>query len=399
MTKRLTLFGAAIMSTLLALAVLWQFRIVLVYVLVSLVLAATVRPFIKIWSGRSIAMRLVLLPLYLVILGCLGYLIFLVGRFALGDIQQLAHALSMQDEWKLPIWLEGSAFHKALVMRLPPPSSLFEAATVIQAKLSLAAVLGFTEGVGGIVSGIFVIIFFSIYWSIHQIHFERLWLSLLPSGQRNQARGVWRAVEPALGAYIRRELTKSALAALLFGLGYWLLGSRYPALLALIGALAWLVPVVGAALAVILPLSIGLLTSVQLGLLTALYTLVVLIALRVWVQPRLFRRTRDNPILTLVILLAMADAFGLLGIIAAPPLSVICQILWDLLVSNRRASGAAARVSDLKERQEHLWVVIREMDEQPPPLVISGMERLADLLEKAEPILQPPLPAEPSDPS
>ena len=66
-------------------------------------------------------------------------------------------------------------------------------------------------------------------------------------------------------------------------------------------------------------LLVGLLTSVQLSLFTALYALVVLIALGVWVKPRLFNRRWDNPILTVVLLIALADAFGLVGIIVAPP--------------------------------------------------------------------------------
>lgn len=123
----------------------------------------------------------------------------------------------------------------------------------------------------------------------------------------------------------------------------------------------------------------------------------MLIALQVWVEPRLYRRKWDNPILTLVILLAMADAFGLLGMIVAPPLSAVCQILWNLLVSNRLSSGAAAQISDLKERQTNLLAVIKEMDELPPQLVVSSMERLTNLLEKAEPILQANLPAKPPD--
>ena len=60
-------------------------------------------------------------------------------------------------------------------------------------------------------------------------------------------------------------------------------------------------------------------------------------------------------------------------------------------------SGAAAQVSDLKERQARLRTAIAEMEEQPPPLVISSMERLAYLLEKAEPILPAALPSEPAD--
>jgi hypothetical protein len=133
---------------------------------------------------------------------------------------------------------------------------------------------------------------------------------------------------------------------------------------------------------------VGLLTSVQLSLITVLYTLVALLALGIWVRPRLFDRRWDNPILTIVLLIALQNAFGLLGILIAPPLSAAFQILWKLLVSHRQASGAAAQVSDLKERQERLWAIIGAMDEPPPALVASSMERLAELIEKAEPVLQ-----------
>ncbi len=396
MTKQLVVFGTGVMTTLLALVVLWQFRIVVVYVLISLMLAAALRPLVNRLVGQGLIARVAWILLYLIALASLGFLLFQIGKTAISEIQQLSHTVSVQDEWKLPLWLEGSSFQQALVERLPPPSKLFEVLTGDQGQLVLPAILGFTEGAAGIVSGALVILFLSLYWSINQIHFERLWLSLLPSELRKHARGIWRTIENDLGAYIRSEVVQSLLAALLLGLGYWLLGSPYPMLLAVIGGLAWLIPVVGAVLAVIPPLLMGLLTSVQLSLFTALFALVVLIVLKIWVEPRLFRRKWDNPILTLVILLAMADAFGLLGIIVAPPLSAVCQILWNLLVSNRLASGAAAQISDLKERQARLRDSLGEMD-VPPPLVISSMERLTGLLEKAEPILQAALPVIPSD--
>jgi putative permease len=398
MTKQIIRFGAAVMTTLLALVVLWQFRIVFVYVLISLTLAAALRPLVNRLVGRGFVVRVAWILLYLVALGSFGFLLFQTGETAINEIQHLAQSVSVQDTWRLPIWLEGSSFQQALVARLPPPSKLFEAVTGDQGQLVLPVLLGFTQGIGGVVSGILVILVLSIYWSINQIHFERLWLSLLPSGQRKQVRGIWRTVELDLGAYIRGEVIQSLLAGLLLGLGYWLLGSPYPALLALAGALACLIPVVGVALAVIPVLLVGLLTSVQLSLFTALYAVVVLIALGVWVKPRLFNRRWDNPILTVVLLIALADAFGLVGIIVAPPLSVVCQILWSRLVSRRTVSGAAALVSDLKERQARVWDTIRAMDEPHLPLVTSSMERLTRLIEKAEPILQAALPVEPSEP-
>jgi putative permease len=396
MTKRLVGIGTAVMTTLLALLVLWQFRIVVVYVLISLALAAAVRPLVNRLVGRSFVVRVTWILLYLVVLGGFGFLLFLSGKTAMNEIQQLGHTVSVQDQWKLPIWLEGTLFQQVLVARLPLPSKLFEAITGSQGQLILPAILGITQGIAGVVSGILVIFFLTLYWIINQIHFERLWLSLLPSGQRKQARDIWRTIEPDLGAYIRSQVVHSLLVGLLLSLGYWALGSPYPTLLALAGALACLIPVVGAVLAVIPPLLLGLLTGVQLILFTVLYTLIVLIVLWVWVKPRLFNRIWDNPILTLIILIALANIFGLLGIIIAPPISAVCQILWNLLVSHRLASGAGAQVSDLRERQEQIWATIRAMDE-PLPLVTSSMERLTLLIEKAEPILQAALPAEPPE--
>ncbi|MBE0410059.1 MAG: AI-2E family transporter [Anaerolineales bacterium] len=397
MTKQLVVFGMAVMTTLLALAVLWQFRTVVIYLLISLMLAATLRPLVRHLGGRGFVVRMAWILLYLVALVSFGFFLILIVDTTINEIQQLANIVSVQDEWLLPLWLEGSSLQQALVARLPVPSKLFEAVTGDQGQLVLPALLGFTRNIFGLVSGVLVILILSFYWSINQSHFEQLWLSLLPSTQRKQAREIWQTIESDTGAYIRSQLIQSLLAGLLLGLGFWLLGSPYPALLALTGALASLIPVVGAALVVIPVLLVGLLTSVQLSLYTTLYVLVFLIALGVWVKPRLFKRRWNNPILTVVLLVALADTFGLVGIIVAPPVSVVCQILWSHLVSRRPVSGAAAQISDLQDRQARLWEAIRTMDEPPLKLVMSSMERLSHLIEESEPILQASLLDKPSE--
>jgi Predicted permease len=398
MTRQIIRIGAAVMITLLALGLLWQFRTAAVYVLISLILAAALRPLVNRLVGRRFFVRMAWILFYLVALVSFGFLLFLTGKAAVNEIQLVSLSVSMQDSWRLPLWLQGSTTQQGLVASLPPPSKIFLAITGSQGQLVLPAVLGFTQNIGDVVSGALVILFLSIYWSINQIHFERLWLSLLSSIHRKQVRDIWRIVEPELGTYIRSEIIQSLLAGLLLGLGYWLLGSPYPALLAVTGAIFWLVPVIGAPLALILPLLMGLLTSWQLSLFSGVYTLVVLIAMELWVEPSLFKHKWDNPILTLVIILAMADAFGFIGILVAPPLSAVCQILWNLLVSRRMVAGAAIQVSDLKERQASVWDNIKAMDEPPNAMVKNSMERLTGLLEKAEPILQAVLPTDIPEP-
>jgi predicted PurR-regulated permease PerM len=252
----------------------------------------------------------------------------------------------------------------------------------------LPAVLGFTQGVAGLVSGVVIILILSLYWITNKNYFERLWLSLLPSGQRKQARDVWQTIEPDLGDYIRSQIIYSLLAGLLLGLGYWVIGSPYLMLLSFFVALACLIPFVGSVVAVIIPLLVGVLTGMPYTLLMVVYTLVVVTALGVWVKPRLFYRRWDNPILTLVILIALANAFGLIGVLIAPPLSAVCQILWSLLVNQRLALGTVAQYTDFKQRQEKVWATIKIMDEPPPPMVFNTMERLTRLIERAESLVQ-----------
>lgn len=387
MTKRLVWMGTAVMSTLLALLLLWQFRTAVIYMLISLALAVAVRPLVKRQTGRGLVRRLIVISLYLITLGGFAFLLFLIGGWTIRDIQELGRQLSTQDAWRQPVWLQGSSFQQLLDGWLPPPSELFATIVGDQGQLVLPAVLSFSQGVFSVLSGGLIVLFLSLYWSIDQVHFERLWLSLLPPEQRARVRDIWQTIESDLGGYIRSEVVQSLLAGLLLGLGYWALGSPYPTLLALSGAIMLLIPVAGATLAVIPPLLLGLLTGVPLSLFTAVYTLVVVAALKWLVEPRLSYPRRANSVLTLVFLIALADAYGLFGIILAPPLSAVCQILWNRMISHRTTSGAAVQISDLKERQAQLWATIKTMDEPPPPWVVNSMTRLTHLIEQAEPTL------------
>ena len=170
MTKQLARFSAAVMVTLLALVVLWQFRIVVVYVLISLTLAASLRPLNQLLVGKNIVVRVAWILLFLTALGGFGFLLFLAGKTAINEMQLLARTVSVQDEWILPIWLKGSSFQLALVGRLPPPSQLFNALIGNQGELVLPAILDITQGIGSVTSGILIILFLSIYWVISQIH-------------------------------------------------------------------------------------------------------------------------------------------------------------------------------------------------------------------------------------
>ncbi|PKN99541.1 MAG: hypothetical protein CVU42_07460 [Chloroflexi bacterium HGW-Chloroflexi-4] len=388
MSRKIVRFVLAIMTTLLALVIFWQFRIAIIYVFISLTLAAVVRPLSTRLIGKGLFTRILWTMVYIiVILGFVSLLIFSL-RLAFFELQNLTAELSVRDAWVFPDWLKGTSIQNTMENWLPPPSDLFHAFTGDKGQFILPTLLGIVKNVGGMVAGAIVILILSIYWSINQIHFERLWLSLFAAEQRKKARSIWRNVEPEVGAYVRNQVLLSMVAGLLLGVGYWLLGSSYPVFMALAGALACLIPVVGLPLALLPPLLVGLITSTQLSLFTTLYALTVMVLLVVFVKPRIFKLRWNNPLPTLVLLLVLADAFGVIGIIIAPPISAVCQILWSRLVSHRLPSGASANISDLKQRKENILLRIDEMGESSRPLIESSMEKLSELIIKAEPLLK-----------
>ena len=76
MTRQIIRIGAAVMITLLALGLLWQFRTAAVYVLISLILAAALRPLVNRLVGRRFFVRMAWILFYLVALVSFGFLAF-----------------------------------------------------------------------------------------------------------------------------------------------------------------------------------------------------------------------------------------------------------------------------------------------------------------------------------
>jgi predicted PurR-regulated permease PerM len=230
-----------------------------------------------------------------------------------------------------------------------------------------------------------------VYWSSDQEHFKRLWFSLLPFQARARARDVWQNIETGFGAYLRSQVIQTVLAALLLGFGYQVLDLKYPVALALIGAIGWLIPWVGVLLAVIPAALVGLSISPPLGLLAAALTIGVLAFLEHVVEPRLFRRAQFSSLLAVIVLLVLADEYGFMGILAAPPLAAAIQIFAGQIIraTTRSMATPAAHPIDLTQPigvlRERLASVQARLAAQPEsrPDLVNLVERLTQLIEQA----------------
>lgn len=400
---RLALNTVVVLAVLTGIYVVWQLRAPVVLFALSLAVAASVRPTID-WLARRGLPRLAAMAVaYLLVFGSIGLLaLFIAGPLA-AQVQQLGDDFVAAYQMAFDEWKEGDPAKRAIAAKLPPPDDLFGALAGEQGAALAHAALGATFTLFGMAVDLVIILFLGVYWSIDQVHFERLWLSMLPVERRGAARELWRAIEDEVGAYVRSEAVQCLAAGLLLWLGYAALGTRYPVLLALVGAIAWLVPWIGVLLAAsaVATLSLPAILLDPSGawrsLLPALlHTSAVLLALQLWVEPRFFDRRRYNALITAVIIFGMADLAGLLGLVLGAPLAAALQIAGHQWMRLRLAPDAESQQAALSfgQRLSAARAALQKR-KRPSPELANMIDRLAAIADDAETLLTQPLPRSP----
>ncbi|HVW39652.1 MAG TPA: AI-2E family transporter [Pirellulales bacterium] len=397
--KRVAVNTSIVLATLAGLYVLWEMRKAAVLFLLSLGVAAALRPVTKFLARRGLPQWLAITIAYLVALGIPAILLLLAGQPLIEQARSAADDVARAYDHIKDDWIKKSAWRQAVVARLPPPEQLSQA-LVGESGASLAtALLGATFSAFGAAIDFVLMIFLSIYWSIDRVHFERLWLSLLPARERSQTRELWRTIEAKVGDYARSEAVQAIAAGLVLWLGYVAIGQPYPALLALIGALVWLIPWVGAAiaLAAVLLLSLpklivdGGASFMTVTLPAACFTVAVLLVLELTIEPKFFNRRSYNALVTAIVAIGMAEIWGVLGLLLGPPVSAIMQIAaWQWINRASKAESAPAPVAAeaFEQRYESIREAMRRV-ETPRPELLTFVERLENLVHEAR-RLSPP---------
>ena len=390
--KRVATFTLAVLGTLLSLGLLWQFRNVVLLFLLSLALAAALRPLADRQVDLGWPRGRALLLVYGLTFALVAILIFAVGGPLLEELRQVADSFVLTYDAVYRQWPNGTAFQQAVAGALPAPADLYAAIAGPRGAAALQGLVGATASLFDVLSNALVVVMLSLYWGSDQARFERLWLSILPAEQRARAREVWRAIESGVGAYLRSEVTQSVLAGLLLGTGYWLMGVPLPVLLGVFSALAWLVPWLGALLALGPLLLVAGLTSPLLALSAGLFTVLVFCLLEFWVEPRLYNRRQYSALVVALLVIMLGEAYGLLGVIVAPPLAAALQILLNTLRAPAPTTAdqpLAEQFMALEERLTAVRAALAAEGATPSPQLTSLVDRLEKLLDESAAVLAP----------
>jgi predicted PurR-regulated permease PerM len=350
--KRIALAAALSLATLTVAALLWRFRGAAILFALSLVLAAAARPAIdglEKRTGRSFAVALS----YVLGLALFIMFAYLVSRGVLGELDSAADRLSAAyDQLRLRAG-SSRAFPALLFGRLPPAAALYHAIGGARPTLLLDQAVGLTRNTIEIAAQIIVVVALSAYWCTSREGFERIWLSLVPAPQRPRARDVWRAVERAVGSHVRGELAASVLAALVLAVIFRVAHLPLPMLPALAAGVLRLVPFFGVPAAAGAAFVAGSTVSIAAGAAAAAATVVAIVAIDRIVARRLLDARRPSPTLTVFLVVALVDAFGVIGIVFASTLATAIEsCVGRLIMTHPQKARREQTLATLRERIE-----------------------------------------------
>jgi predicted PurR-regulated permease PerM len=378
--KKLIRASIAIATTLVILILVWQFSSAIVLFALSLAVAAALRPSINYIAQQRKSKKLALGIVYTLLIGLVVGLLLLTSQFLARDLQIATDDFVTAYERALTVWpQDGTLFQQVLAEQLPPSADLYQTLTSPEGVPALAGIFGVAQNLLSILGRMALIIILSLYWSADQLRFERLGLSLLPNESRPKALHVWRSVEAAVGAYLRSEVVQTILAGLLLGLGYWLMGVRYPMLFTLWGAIARLIPWFGVMIAALPLVVVEMTNSPLVGLAATIYTVGLLLLLKIVIEPRYFHRQSYSLLLFVVFVIILAESFGVIGVMLAPLLAVTVQILFQELYpipSRKFSSERLDKVIELRQRLAEVRRQIQGSRSRQTALIVNRLNYL-----------------------
>jgi predicted PurR-regulated permease PerM len=383
--KRVLATTAVIFVVVLGALALWQMREMVQLFLLALVLASGLEPTIRLLTRRNMRRTRATALTFGATLVSL-----ILGMFLFGS---LAYADMLTGIEGVPAWYETTRRQLAstggwqgeLGRILPQTAALVEALAGAQLSELGSVAFGLTTSAFSWSILLLSIVSLGFYWLLDQPRFERLWLSLLPLQMRVSVRAIWKKIFAEVGIYVRGvtvivTLTTVALAGIFSAL-------QVPGavLLAVMGGLAQVIPLLGVPIALLPAVLALVMRGPVTGALTFGLALLVMVIIKGVVAPRLFRHgVNTNPVLVILLIMAVAKIGGLMMIVLAPPLAAAIQTSLRLF-TRERASIQTSEEQQVEVLQEQLDLLEQQSgDEEYGPQMKSLLARARNVLDRAD---------------
>lgn len=312
-----------ILGIIFAVFFIWQIPDIIALLLISLILAAALRPGVDYFQGRLHLKRSSsVMAIYGVAIGVLGLLLLIIVPVFISQSVQLAHALPAYGE------LAQRYFSTVRNLGIPLPQ-MGDLASLVARQASgwLQSTLSYTFRAFEVFIRLFGIIITTFFLLTDGERIRNGFLRLIPLAYRERIGGLIQPVSLQLGAYVRGQLTVVAIFATYLAVTLSIARIPFSLVLALVAGLFDIVPMLGI---------IGIIPTILIALTLSwkhALAVVVIYAFGNFLEgnilsPMILSKQVDvPPILIFFALLIGAQFMGLVGALLAVPMTAALLVI------------------------------------------------------------------------
>lgn len=294
---------------------------------IAALLAYALTPTVK-FLQRFMPRLLAILVVYLLVLGVISLLLYLVVSTAIAQVVSLRHYV--QDLLTPAVNGQPSPFEQTLNTLGISQGQIESARQQITTQLEgiAGSVIPLLRGIFNFILDTIIVAVLSIYLLIDGARVGQWLRRNAPLQLRERTGFLIDTIQRVVGGYIRGQLFLSTLIGLLVGVGMALFHVPYALLLGVLAFVFAFIPVLGTFLSG----AICVLLALTQGWIIAVIVLFYFVGVHVFegdiVGPRIVGKAVGlHPVISLVALVAGAELFGILGALFASPVSGVIQAL------------------------------------------------------------------------
>ena len=298
----------------------------LLLLVVASLLAYALTPLVTLF-GRVVPRFLAIILVYLIVLGGVGALVYLVIRTAVDQITSLSANLSFllaPTSSGHPTAIEQTL--KSLGITSSQIASI-RTQIITQAEGLVGNIVPLLTGVVNATLDILLVAVLSIYLLIDGSRVTRWFRQSMPRRQRGRVRFLLETLQRIVGGYIRGQILLCTIVGVLVGAGMQVLGVPYALLLGVLAFVFEFIPILGTlasgAICVLLALTKG---GWILSVIVLVYFIVVHVVEGDVVGPRIVGKAIGlHPVVAILALIIGGDLFGIWGALFASPIAGVLQ--------------------------------------------------------------------------
>lgn len=311
-------------------ALLFYLRELVLIVLTAIVIASAIEPATRWFMRYRFPRVLAVLVVYLIIV------FFFLGLFYFFLPPILDEAAGFLAE--LPVYLDtfdaSIPFSSSGFLNTSEGASIFSLSNFVSGlQSSLSNITGgFITTISVVFGGVFslmLIIVFSFYFAVQKTGLDDFLKVITPVKHQKYVLGLWRRSQHKIGLWMQGQLLLALIIGVLVYLGLTILGVPYAFLLAILAAVAELIPVFGPILAAIPASIIALIDGGAsfMFLVIGLYLIIQQFENHLIYPLVVTKVVGVPPLLVILALIVGAQLAGFLGIILSVPMAATVQEL------------------------------------------------------------------------